>query len=126
MAQIESRVRQPGRSSPPNLPFGDLSTLHTRRVNEYLTAQSEMVKMFEGMNRRWVDRMKSEANLASDFAAKLAAVRTFPDAMRICQEWSTRRLELMAEDGKHLLDDSQKFVEAEARLLSNRWPGGGE
>jgi hypothetical protein len=34
---------------------------------------------------------------------------------------------MMAEDGKYLLTDSQKFMETGARLLSSGWPaqGGG-
>jgi hypothetical protein len=43
--------------------------------------------------------------------------------MTACQEWSQRRLALMAEDGKHLLADTQKLMEAGARMLtSSGWP----
>ena len=99
-----------------------IAIMPTRRIDECLNAQAGLVKMFEDMNRRWRERMTSEASLASDFAARLAAARTFPDAMTICQEWTSRRLELMAEDGKDLLADTRKFLEAEGRLLSSGWP----
>jgi hypothetical protein len=65
--------------------------------------------------------MQSEANLASEFASKLTTARSIPDAMTACQEWSSRRFEMMAEDGKHLFADTQKFIEAGARLVSNGW-----
>jgi hypothetical protein len=38
-----------------------------------------------------------------------------------CQQWSSRRFEMMAEDGKHLVEDGQKFMTMGARLLSNGW-----
>ena len=49
--------------------------------------------------------------------------------MTACQEWSSRRFEMMAEDGKHVFGDAQKFMETGARLLSSGWwsngkPGG--
>lgn len=122
MAKAESRTERQGEPSPPNVLFGNFSALSAKRVDECLSAQAALVKMFDAMNRQWLDRMQSEANLASDFAAKLRVARTFPDAMAICQEWTSRRLELMAEDGKHLLADAQKFIEAEGRLMSNGWP----
>ena len=38
-----------------------------------------------------------------------------------CQEWTSRRFEMIADDGKHLLADTQKFMETGARLVSNGW-----
>ena len=67
--------------------------------------------------------MQSEASLTSEFASKLTTARTLPDAMTVCQEWSQRRLELMAEDSKHLLADTQKLMDAGTRMLTNGgWP----
>ena len=39
--------------------------------------------------------------------------------MAAYQEWTSRRFEMMAEDGKHLLADTQKFMEAATHLLPN-------
>lgn len=127
MAQSEARSRQQEKASPLIAPFGDFSASGTKRIEEYVNAQAELAKMFEGMNRRWADRLQSEANLASDFAAKLMAARSIPDALTACQEWTRQRLELMAEDGKHVLADTQKLMEAGGRLISTGWlpiPGG--
>jgi hypothetical protein len=65
--------------------------------------------------------------LASEFATKLTATRSIPEAMAVCQEWTGRRFAMLAEDGKHLLVDTQDFMAAGARLLSNGSPlnGGG-
>jgi hypothetical protein len=72
------------------------------------------------MNRQRVDRFQAEANLASDLTAKLAAARSVPDAIAAYRIWGSRRLEMMAEDTKHLWDDTQKFVQAGARLLQSQ------
>jgi len=71
--------------------------------------------------------MQSQAELASEFASKLTAARSIPDAMTACQDWTSRRFEMMAEDGQHLLADTQKFMEAGAHLFANGWlsKGGG-
>ncbi len=122
MAQSEARSRQQEKSSPPTAPFGDFSAFGTKRVEEYLNAQAGLVKMFEGMNREWADRVQSEANLASEFAAKLMAARSMPDALAAYQEWISQRLELMAEDSKHVLANTQKLMEAGGRWASTGWP----
>jgi len=128
MAQAEARSRQQEKSSPPIAPLGEFAALGTKRVEEYVNAQAELTKVFEDMSRRWADRVQSEANLASDFVAKVMAARSIPDALTACQEWTQQRLERMAEDGKRVLADAQKVMEAEGRFVSTGWPsipGGG-
>ena len=63
--------------------------------------------------------MKSEATLASEFANKLTAARSIPETATAYQKWASQRMEMAAEDAKHLLADSQKFAETGARLLSS-------
>lgn len=121
MAQSEARSRPQERPSPPVAPFGELSVVGGKRVEEYVIGQAELVKALEGINRRWVDRLQSEANLASDLAAKLVAARSVPDALAAWQEWTQHRLELMAEDCKNVLADTQKLMESGGRFVS---PGG--
>lgn len=94
----------------------------------FVNAQTEFLDTLQETNREWFDRMQSEANLTSEFASKLTAARSIPEAIAACQEWTTRRFELIADDGKRLLADTQKFMETGARLLSSGWltkSGGG-
>ncbi len=81
--------------------------------------QAELLSDLHKINRRLFDHAQSEANLASEFASKLTAARSFPEAMAACHEWTSRRFEMMSEDGKHLLADTQNFMETGARFLSN-------
>ena len=80
--------------------------------------QTEFLDEFQETNRHWLDRIQSEANLASEFASKLSATRSMPDAMAVSRDWATQYFSMLAEDGKHLADDTRKFMEKSARLLS--------
>jgi hypothetical protein len=60
-----------------------------------------------------------ETKLASEFAAKITSARSIPDIMAIYQQWITKCEELMAEDGRKFLNDSQMVTNAALRLLSN-------
>ena len=96
-----------------------------KQLDVFNQVQSELTKKATEINRHWADRGRSEASLASEFASKLAACRSVPDAMTAWQEWSSQRLERMAEDGKHLLGDLQEVVKVGTRLLPNGgWTSG--
>ncbi len=117
MVQKESeRTKQ---SSSPNPMQIDFAAMGGKRIEEFVNLQTKLLNEFQETNRQWFDRAQSEVNLASEFAAKLTAARSVPEAMAACQEWTSRRFAMMAEDGKHLLADTQKFMEVGARLLSN-------
>jgi hypothetical protein len=109
----------------PNLMFAEMVEIRKKRVEDFVNAQTELLNKLQETNRQWFDRMQSEASLASDFANKVMAARSIPDAMTACQEWANRRFEMMAEDGKRLLADGQKFIESGTRMLSNGFSGNG-
>ena len=100
----------------PTLMPTEFAGIGKKRVEEFVDAQTELFQKLQEMNRQWFDRAQSEANLASELASKLTAVRSIPEAMAAYQGWASRRFEMMAEDGKHLLADTQKFMEAATHL----------
>jgi predicted phage tail protein len=103
----------------------EFAEMGKKRVEDFAKAQAELLEKVQECNRHWVDRFQSEAQLASEFASKLTAARSIPDAMAASQEWSSRRIEMMAEDARRLVADTQTFLETGARLLSNGcWPNG--
>ncbi len=125
MAQRESHSEPPEKFSPAHLTSAELAAMGKKRIEELFGAQTELLEKLEESNRQWFKRAESEAKLASEFTSKLTAARSIPDALTACQEWGSRRFELMAEDGKHLVADAQKFMEAGARLLANGWSSNG-
>lgn len=91
------------------------------RIEEIAHVQNELVGKFNAVNRHWLERMQAEASLASEFASKFSAARSPSDAMTTCQEWTSRQFEMIAEDSKHFLDDTQDFIQTGAGLLTNGW-----
>ena len=118
MTQKESHTERTGEASSINLIPTEFAEMGKKRIEEFVNMQTELVNELQETNRQWFDRAQSEANVASEFASKLTGARSIPEAMATCQEWTSRRFEMMAEDGKHLLADTQKFMEAVARLMA--------
>jgi hypothetical protein len=80
--------------------------------------QIELFNRFQQMHKQWLDRVQVEVNLAQELASKLSSARSIPDAMTAYQDWGDRRFKMMAEDAKHVLDDTQKFMQDGAHLFS--------
>jgi len=86
-----------------NFPPAEFTATAMKRFGEFTKAQTEQLSNFQETNRQWLDRVQAEASLASELFSKLTAARSIPDAMTAYQEWGSRRLEMMAEDTKHLM-----------------------
>jgi Phasin protein len=95
-------------------------------MEDFAKAQTELLNTLQEANRQWLNRMQSEVKLASEFASKVGGAHSIPDAMAAYQEWSSRRFEMMVDDGKQVLTQSQKAMETAARLLSNGWFANGQ
>ena len=105
----------------PNLFPAGLAESGKKRVQDIINLQSELFKYFQEANRNWFARMQTEAALASKFSAKLAAARSVPETGAVCQEWANQHIELLAEDAKRLVADTEKVVETGARVFANGW-----
>lgn len=101
------------------LDTSELAALGKKRIGEFVRAQTEFLDEIQEANRHWLDRIQSEANLVSEYAAKLSTARSVPDAMAASRDWATQYFAMLAEDGKHLTDDTRKFIETGARLFSS-------
>ena len=97
----------------------EFAALGKKRVEAFVNAQAELLEEIQETNRHWMDRFQSEANLASEYASKLSSVRSIPDAVAVSRDWATQYFQRLAEDGKHLADDTRKFMETGARMFSN-------
>jgi hypothetical protein len=121
VAQKESHTERAQNAPFAALEPAALAALGKKRIQDFANTQTELLDKLKETNGQWFDRVQSEANLTSEFGAKLTAARSLPDAMTACQEWASRRFEMMAEDRKHLLADYQMFSETGVRLLSKYW-----
>jgi phasin protein len=119
VAQAHGEPRE--KYSPFDLAPADIAATAMKRFEDFAKAQTEQFDNFRETNREWLDRVQAETNLASEFVSKLTTARSIPDAMTAYQEWGSRRLEMMADDTKHLMDNTQKFMQTSAKLLANGW-----
>jgi hypothetical protein len=84
--------------------------------------QKELLDAYEQASRAWLARVKSQVDLWSKLAAKLAATRSAPEAVSAYQECVTRWMQMAAEDGRRFSDDCQKVMQTITGSLSNGRP----
>jgi len=120
VAQKESHAEQAEKFSLFSLAPAQFTAMGRNYVEEFAKVQTELFDKLQDMNRQWLDRINSEANLVSQFASNVTSARSIPEAMTACQQWTSRRFEMMAEDGQHLFNDAQKLTETGSRLFSDR------
>ncbi len=102
-----------------------IATMAKKRFEELTEIQSDLLEEISEASQNWLDRMQSEATLASDFSSKLTASHSIADTTAACQEWAKRRMELFTEDSQRLMGNSQKFMEKATQFLSNGWLSNG-
>jgi len=119
MSDILGRTEESRNSSVQSLVPAEFAEIGKKRVETMMKIQKELFDRFEEFNRAWFTRAKSEASLVSEFVAKLTAARSAPETATACQECMDKRMELLAEDGRRLFDDSQKFIHLGTQFLMN-------
>ena len=121
MAKREYHTEQAESATPFSLTPSNLITMGKKHINEYVKAQSELLDRFQDANRSWLDHLQSEADLSAEFASKMTAVRSIPDAATLLLEWSGRHMEMTTLDAKHVLADTHRIMEIGVRLLPGGW-----
>ena len=97
----------------------DLATMGAKQTEKFFKAQTELLSMVVESSRTWLDRAQARAALAAEFAAGATAAKSVPDAVNAWQNFTSRQLEMVTEDSKRLLADSQKFFATGMRLVSS-------
>jgi Phasin protein len=117
----------PARAEKPSSlnPAPTMAAMGKNHFDELAKIQSDLLEEIREANQNWLDRMQSEATLASEFSSKLTASHSIADTTAACQEWAKRRMELFTEDGQRLMTNSQKFTEKAAQFLSDGWLSNG-
>ena len=68
--------------------------MNKQGMEEVVNAQTVMMQSFQNASRRWLDRWQAEAQLLSEFGAKLSASRSFTDTAAAYQEFAQRQWEM--------------------------------
>jgi hypothetical protein len=92
--------------------------LGKEQTEAMLGMQKELAQAYEQASRAWLARVKSEVDLWTELAAKLAATRSVPEALRAYQACVAQRVQMAADDGQRLADDCQTIMEKVSRSLS--------
>jgi Phasin protein len=120
--EAPARAEKPSSLNPAS---PEIAAMAKKRFEDFTEIQSDLLEEIREANQSWLERMQSEANLASEFSSKLTASHSIADTTTACQEWANRRMELFTEDGQRLMTNSQKFMEKAAQFLSNGWLSNG-
>jgi hypothetical protein len=105
-------------SNPESLPFLPIGKEQTEAM---LEMQKEVLKAYEEAGQAWLERMKAEVALWSDLASKLSASRSMPDGLQAYRDTFAQRVQMAADDGRRLFEESQKIIASISRTM----PGGG-
>jgi hypothetical protein len=89
------------------------------RLKDFAGAQTQFWDRLQDSNRKWLDRVQIEANLAAEFANKLGSAKSLVDTANILQSWTVKHMEMATEDARRMLTDTQEIFTAGARLWSN-------
>ncbi len=87
-----------------------------------LAMQKSLLESYEEANRAWLARVQSEVALWSDLAGKLTATRSVPEALEAYSKCVSQRMQMAADDGRRLVDESQRITQKLANSLGNAWP----
>jgi hypothetical protein len=93
--------------------------LANERTEAMLRLQKELLDMYDQASRDWLAQLKSEAELWSGLATKLAGTRSVSDAIKSYQEWISQRVEMAAADAQRLSDECGTIIEKIDR--SDQW-----
>jgi uncharacterized membrane-anchored protein len=86
--------------------------------------QKELLESYDKASAAWLARVKSEVELWSDLAAKLAANTSVHGALEAYTTSVAQRMRLVAEDGHKLFDTCQEITQKIAHSLRNGQPSG--
>src|SRR5499427_537443 len=94
------------------------------RTEAMLRLQKELLETYDQASRDWLTRLKSETELWSGLATKLAATRSIPDAIKLYQDCILQRVEMAKADAQRLSEECGTIMQKVNRSLTNGWSVG--
>lgn len=118
----ESRKESPQETSSFNLHLPSFPALGKNTLDDIVEFQTDVLKGLESRNQMLVERMRSEADLASEYMNKFSAVRSISETASVFQDYVDKRTKMTTDDAKRLRADNQELLEAVGRFWSKKWP----
>lgn len=94
----------------------------SERTEAAIALQKAVLESYEQASRAWLDRVQSEIALWSDLASKLSATHTVPEALETYTKCVSQRMQMAADDGRRLVDESQQITQKITKSLGAGWP----
>jgi hypothetical protein len=94
------------------------------RTEAMVGMQKELLTTYDHASRAWLARIKSEADLWSELATKLAGTRSLPEAIELYQQYLSQRMKMAAEDAQRLSDECGSVMQKISRSMTNGWFSG--
>lgn len=113
--RVEEKIESPMAGVLP----AEIVEMGKQRVEALMEIQQELFDVFQEINQAWFDRARSAATINSELIAKLTTARTMPETADAYQQCVGKRMEMLVEDGRRLLADSQKIVSVGSKFLTN-------
>ena len=92
------------------------------RTEAAIALQKAVLESYEQASRAWLTRVQSEIALWSDLANKLGATHTVPEALETYSKCVSQRMQMAADDGRRLFDESQQITQKIAKSRGAGWP----
>lgn len=87
-----------------------------RRLDDFTETRDEIWDCLQDVNRVWAARIQQEAALTAELASKLTSSRSLSDTAAALQDWTSKHVDLTAEDTRRLFSDAQQMFSAGARF----------
>jgi hypothetical protein len=91
------------------------------QTNAANALSAQVLAAYERANRKWLERVQLESNLWTDVSTRLMSARSAPEAMQVYRDWVAQRLQMAAEDGQQMAEESRKAVVTLTSSLSKNW-----
>jgi len=118
MAKTETQVDKLAKAASPNLVAPEFAAIGNYPLDEFFRAPTRQLERLREANENWLDRVRSEAALASELTIKLTAARSAPEVANAYLEWTIPHVERAAEDAKRILADAQRLAQSGTQFLS--------
>lgn len=89
------------------------------RSEAMLKVHKELLEAYQEASQAWVNRVKSEVEFWSELANKLATSRSVPEGLEAYRDGIAHRMQMAAEDGRRMYEESQKLIAAMTNSVSS-------
>jgi len=110
---------RPGKPSGLGLPGSSPFDLSKSGVDAMTKMQAEFMGNLEEMSRAWLNQTQATAALFNNLLTQLWNARSAPDTVAAYQSFMSRRMEMIVEESRRFFANSEKFMSAGAKLVTN-------